>query len=184
MVSFKTTKAPSHEGDSPYSGLPHVARPKAGSPHPVRPFEWSIAEGYALSVKDILKWRTAWCTYRNAYIDDDDTDIDVVDEARIDAYLNFAESKLREPFNPQHFKMAYTDVNTPVKEKQMATERTDSRDEGVGRVHTEPYGNSVWASRVLNRALHKGDNDGRDKMVQEAFALAGFDVRVKGQGGD
>ena len=172
------------EGDSPYTGVHRCAQPKAGSPYPVRPFKWSIADRYALSVKDILKWRTAWCTYREA-MGVHDTEEPVIDEQNVDMYLNFREQKMREPFHPQHFKMAYTDGNTPIREKETEDERASkSYGTGVGRRYTEPYTNSTWASQILNRALHSGDNEGRDKMVNEAFALAGFDVRVKGQGGD
>jgi len=183
MVSFKKTN-PSliREEDSPYTGLPNEAMPKAGSPHPVRPFVHSIAD--TMSTVDILKWRTAWCTYRNAYVEGSpyDDESTTCDASYVDEYLNFREQKLREPFHPQHVNMAYTDSNTPVKERETEEQRASGgTGTGIGRRYTEPYTNSRWASQVLKRALHSGDDEGRDAMVNEAFALAGFDVRVKGQ---
>ena len=180
MVSFKSTIP--QDGDSLYTGLPSEAMPKAGSPHPVRPFRSGVAD--KMSTKDILKWRTAWCTYRNAYIEGTLYDESATcDEQYVDAYLNFREQKLREPFHPQHVSMAYTDSNTPVKEMETDDGRASrSSRVSVSRRYTEPYTNSRWASQILNRALHSGDNEGRDKMVNEAFELAGFDMHVRGQG--
>lgn len=178
-MSSAKYSAPIYDGESLYTGVHICARPKAGSPHPVRPFKWSIAERYALSIDDILKWRTAWCTYRNPYINGVD-EWSKCDVENVDTYLDFREQKLREPFNPQHFQMAYTDVRA--KEMETEVERSSKGlGTGVGRRNVEPYRNSVWASRVLNRALHYGDDEGRDKMVQEAFSLAGFDMHTKGQ---
>ena len=47
--------------------LPPCAKATAGSPHPVRPFNTGIVERYNLSYDEILAWRYAWCSYRNAY---------------------------------------------------------------------------------------------------------------------
>lgn len=58
------------EGNHPprqsFVALPVCATDTAGV-HPVRPFSWAIAERYALSTDEILSWRNAWCSYRNAY---------------------------------------------------------------------------------------------------------------------
>ena len=182
MVSVKSPIAPSYnDEDSPYTGLHVSVMPKAGSPYPVRPFKWSIADRYALSVKDILKWRTAWCTYRKD-MNIHDKEECVIDEQYVDRYVDFREQKLREPFPPQHFQMAYTDSSVTLELLNRTPRPDKTYQEGVSRVAGEPYTNSTWASRVLKQGLHTNDNEGRDKMVQEAFALAGFDMHTKGQG--
>jgi len=55
-----------HTPSQSFGALPVCATDTTGV-HPVLPFSWAIAERYALSTDEILSWRNAWCSYRNAY---------------------------------------------------------------------------------------------------------------------
>ena len=139
--------------------LPVCAKATAGSPHPVRPFSWAIAEQYALSTDDVLAWRTAWCTYRN-YVNNHDKygeRITAVPNEELATYARMS------PFNVQHIRMAGKYAESMGNyHKAYASERSSN-----------PLNLTNVALRDFTLATAKDDKEG----ILRAFEYAGWDIK-------
>ena len=144
------------EGNHPprqsFVALPVCATDTAGV-HPVRPFSWAIAERYALSTDEILSWRNAWCSYRNAYNHEEPA---VHNE-------ELAENSRRSPYHVQHQRMAgkYAE-KVGHYHKPYASDRTSN-----------PMQLTNAALRDFTIATTKDDTAG----ILRAFEYAGWDTK-------
>ena len=133
--------------------LPVCSRATAGSPHPVRPFSWAIAEQYALSTDDVLSWRGAWCAYRNAYNHEEPA---VPNE-------ELAQYARESPFNVQHIRMAGKYAESMGNyHKAYASDRSSN-----------PLDLTDASLRDFTLAMAKDDKAG----ILRAFEYAGWDTK-------
>ena len=133
--------------------LPPCAKATAGSPHPVRPFNTGIVERYNLSYDEILAWRYACCSYRNAYNHEEPA---VPSE-------ELAQYSRESPFHVQHQRMAgqYAERMGHY-HKAYTSDRTSN-----------PLNLSNVALREFTVATAKDDTAG----ILRAFEYAGWDIK-------
>ena len=133
--------------------LPVCARAGAGSPHPVRPFSWAIAERYKLTTDEVLAWRESWCAYRNAYNHEEPA----VENEELAQYTR------ESPYHVQHIRMAgkYAEAVGNY-HKAYASDRSSN-----------PLDLTNASLRDFTIAMAKDDKAG----ILRAFEYAGWDIK-------
>ena len=120
------------------------------STYPVRPFGWSRARDFGLSLRETDVWRKTWRLYARPLAEGywDGKGEKVTPESFKTAILN-------EPFHRQHIRMTGAD-------KEMYPLEWRQR-------RNEPLSSTEWAEDMLTRALHTGDHD----EIKQAFTERG-----------
>ena len=132
------------------TSLKKAMSPEMDSPYPVRPFSWKVANRYHLGLNDIVEWRTAWCEYRNLYIQEG-SNKSIVTPA------SFKKQILEEPFHPQHRRMANADKELYGREKYQPKNR--------------PVTTESWANEQLTKAFVQEDNKGIENALMDAWGM-------------
>ena len=148
MINMYSSKEVGRVGKSE-SSLLLAMSPETDSPYPVRPFSWKVVDKYHLSLEDVVEWRTAWCEYRNLYIQEGSNKMVVTPES-------FRKQILEEPFHAQHRKMAYgQDVYGREKYQPL----------------NKPITTESWAEAQLTDAFLREDNKGIEDSFRTAWGI-------------
>ena len=121
------------------------------STYPVRPFKWSRAKDFGLSLRETDIWRKAWRLYARPLAEGY-----WEDKAELVTPSAFKTSIRNEPFHKQHIRMNGAD-------KEMYPLEWRQR-------RNEPLSSTEWAEDMLSRALITGDND----EIKQAFTERGW----------